>query len=95
MIGLAVTRSTTNCTPFFAHPVTMRTQPSIVEHDTSNVYRQNGTGNSNNDGTAPTIDQGNIQGTSIAIAGFSGLTAGEATTVKINSGGKLGLSAEL
>ena len=95
VLGLAVIRNAANCTSFFAHPVTMRTQPSIVEHNTDNVYRQNGTGNSNNDGTAPTIDQGNIQGTSISINGFSGLTSGQATTVKIHSGGKLGLKAEL
>ena len=95
VIGVGPCRNTTTIAPFFAHPVTMRTQPSIVEHDASNVYRQNGTSNSNNDGTAPIIDQGNIQGTSVSIGGFSGLTAGEATTVKINSGGKLGLQAEL
>ena len=95
VIGLAVTRSSTRCSPFFAHPVSMRTTPSLIEDDTSSVYRQNGTSNTNNDGTSPVIDQGNIQGTSIEIEGFSGLTAGEATTVKITTGGKLGLSAEL
>jgi len=95
VLGLGVIRNTTQSTVFKYHPVEMRVNPTLVEHDTSNIYRQNGITNTNSDGTAPSLDQGNEQGTSFNCNGFSGLTNGQVTTTKITSGGKLGLDAEL
>jgi len=95
ILGLGVIRNTTQSTVLKYHPVEMRTNPTLVEHDTSNIYRQNGVTNTNSDGTAPSLDQGNEQCTSFNCNGFSGLTNGQVTTTKITSGGKLGLDAEL
>jgi hypothetical protein len=95
-IGVGVIRSTTSITVMANHLVSMRSMPSVLESDATMEYRQNGASNSNTISATVGIDQQSVNITAINIGGFSGLIAGQATQVKVNSAGVfLGLSAEL
>jgi len=96
VIGLGVVRDTTTITAVCCHLVPMRTSASLVESSSSQEYRQNGVTNSNTTSATISIDQGWENKTCINVAGFSGLTAGQATQVKLNQSGEyLALNAEL
>ena len=91
--GLASIATTTNISFAFFMPVTMRTSPTIL--NTISTYRLNWQSSGANSTTAPTIGVESPQVVTFDQGGYTGLTAGNAGTVRHFGTGLLGLSAEL
>ena len=92
-LGLATLIATTNIAFAFFMPVTMRTSPTMT--NTISTYRVNWQSSGANSTTAPTISVESPQVVTFDQGGYSGLTAGNAGTVRHFGTGILALSAEL
>ena len=92
-LGLAALVTTTNISFAFFMTVTMRTAPTIL--NTISTYRLNWQSSGANSTTAPTINVDSPQVVTFDQGGYTGLTAGNAGTVRHFGTGLLGLSAEL
>jgi hypothetical protein len=92
-LGLATLVTTTNIAFAFFMPVTMRTAPTILS--TIATYRVNWQSSGANSTTAPTISVDSPQVVTFDQGGYTGLTAGNAGTVRSFDPGRLALSSEL
>jgi len=92
-LGLATLVTTTNIAFAFFMPVTMRTSPTILS--TIATYRVNWQSSGANSTTAPTISVESPQVVTFDQGGYTGLTAGNAGTVRSFDPGRLALSSEL
>jgi hypothetical protein len=92
-LGLASLVTTTNLAFSFFAPVRMRSAPTIL--NTISTYRVNWQSSGANSTTAPTISVASPQVVTFDQGGYTGLTAGNAGTIRHFGTGLLGLSSEL